>query len=215
MNGLWTNNKLDEIERNPKVIPRFFSPRIFMKFEIQRMNKKEARCEQTMNQQLDEIKCNGWPFSCGLIRPQTYMRMTTCLCNSQPTVSIFPLRNGSCGVISWYLRLLLCKKNICGLLHHMITYPDSEPKQIIFIYFSGMWPNLEDTSISPGQTLKRWVSSVGCSMVKQDDWPLKVRATHGTSDFFFWGNGWWSSAGSPRPHWWLDDWYCTSKPRCV
>jgi hypothetical protein len=26
-------------------------------------------------------------------------------------------------------------------------------------------------------------------MVKQDDWPLKVRATHGISDYFFWGTG--------------------------
>jgi hypothetical protein len=135
MNGLWTN-KLDEIERNPKVIPCFFSPRIFMKFQIQWMNKKEARYERTMNQQLDEIIWNGWPFTCGLIRAQTYMQMTTCLCNSQPTVYIFRLGNWSCGVISWYLRLLLWKKNICGVLHHMITHPHSEPKQIIFFFFS-------------------------------------------------------------------------------
>jgi hypothetical protein len=45
-------------ERNPKVIPCLLSPRIFMKFQVQWMNKKEARFERTMNQQLDEIERN-------------------------------------------------------------------------------------------------------------------------------------------------------------
>jgi hypothetical protein len=61
----WTmNEQLDEIERNPKVIPCFFSPRIFTKFQIQWMNKKEARYEWTMKQQLDEIERNPKVIPC-------------------------------------------------------------------------------------------------------------------------------------------------------
>ncbi len=69
----------------------------------------EQKRRQGMNRlwtnKLDEIKWNGWPFTCGLIRPQTYIygwQHVYVIVN--PRSPIFPLRNGSsCGVISLIL----------------------------------------------------------------------------------------------------------------
>jgi hypothetical protein len=150
MNRLWAN-KLDEIERNPKVIPRFCLPRIFMKFQIQWMNKKEARYERTMNQQLDEIKWNGWPFICGLIRPQTYMRMTTCLCNSSTHGLQFSLTEWVVQCHKLTLTSSTMKEEYlwCIASYDHTSRFRTKTNNFYFYFFLGCGLPLKDASISP------------------------------------------------------------------
>jgi hypothetical protein len=141
---------------------------------------------------MNEIKWNGWPFTCGLITPQTYYiygwQHVYVILNAWSPFS--PYRRGRwCGCHKLILMSSTTTKEeyLWSIASYDHTSRFGTKTNNFLIFFSEMWPTLKDTSISPGQTLKRWVSSVGCSMVKQDDWPLKVRATHGTSDFYFFG----------------------------
>ncbi len=115
---------------------QFFSPRIIMKFQIQWMNKKEARWWMNYEPTMGWNKMKWMTFYMWTnIRPQTYIygwQHVYGILNPRSPFFPYGMGRAVCGVISWYLRLLLWKKNICCLWYHMITHPDSEPKQIIF-----------------------------------------------------------------------------------